>query len=875
MIRRLFRRRFDRELAAEIDEHIRERAEELMESGMSREDADQRARREFGNSTLTVERSRDIWSFPRIESFFKDIRYAVRSLRHQPVFTIVVAVTLALGIGANAAIFGLVDALWFRPLAVPEPSRVLRIFQVTSQDSEGEFSFPEYQAMAEQANAFDGVVALGHRGIRITAADGTHELLLVNVISDNFFRTLRVKPELGSLPGMEIHQAQASAPVVAIGYTFWQRHFGGSADAIGHTLRIERDGRTALLTVIGVLPPTFREIQNGSDRDVWMPIETARQIYPQPNFTAREARWFMLLGRMGPGTTPQLAQSQIQTIAGRLTEEWPGTNKGRSAVVMSDLDYRVRAAGGNGPVLLGVAFLMVLLCAVNVANLLLARNLGRRTEIGVRLALGVHRFRLARQLMTENALLGALGLGLGVVVGRSLIQLLPALFVPAPGFSIVYAFRFDTRVLIFSIAVSAIAVGVFGVLPSLRASRLDLVTALKGTSRSVSPSGNRVRRWLVVAQIAVSLTLLAGAGALVESFVRSRSEESGFTQKPLLVAWLGGAGRLPAIKAQEIEERVRAVPGVSDVAICTRAPLSLSGGGYAQAVTFPGRPDLHLEAPLEIKFNSVSSNFLRVTGTPLLRGREFDEADQTSGPLAALINQRMAQRFWPKDDPIGKTIRIVSKNAEYRIIGVVANAPINAIGEQPEPYVYLPFRRDPTDELTVIAATTGNAAALASPVRRVLIAIDRSFDPYTVSTFQDLVRFSTGQFQLTAILVSSLGVIAVLLTAIGVYGMVSFGVRQRTREIGIRSALGAARGEMFAMVLRDVCKFAAIGMAIGIPCAVAGTYAARSLLFGVRPWDPGSYFGACLVLSAVLLIASFGPAHYATRIDPITALREE
>jgi len=430
--------------------------------------------------------------------------------------------------------------------------------------------------------------------------------------------------------------------------------------------------------------------------------------------------------------------------------------------------------------------------------------------------------------------------------------------------------------LLYSTAVALAALVVFGVGPAWRASNLDPAPALKGTpgAGNLSRFGNGLRRILVIAQISVSLVLLAGSGVLVESLRNSRSEQSGYASRPLLLAWLSGPDKTNAQGFRAVVDGVHALAGVSDVACAIRAPLSLSGAGYAQRVIFPGRTDPQYRDPIEVKFNSVSSNFLQLMGVPLLRGRGFNELDQTSGPLSVLISERMAQRFWPGEDPIGKTIRLVdSNNAEYRVVGIVRNAPINQIGEPPEPYMYIPFWRDFPGEITLVLHTTSDPVRLAQPVRHLLMSVDPQFEPFSMVTFNDLLRFSTNTYQISAELVSTLGILALLITAVGLYGIVSFSVNQRSREIGIRMALGAARRETVMLVLREVAVLAGWGVVVGVPAALIAIRLASSLLFGVGPWDPATFAAALLLLAAVLFIAALAPARRATRIDPIAALR--
>ncbi len=792
-------------------------------------------------------------------------------LGKSPGVTAAAVLSLGLGIGANAAIFSLVDGLWLRPMAVRDPGQIVRVLSVTNQDRAGLLSYPEYEEFARQIPAFSGVVATGGRGAFLPKPDGTTQLLLVNVVSANFFEVLGVKPAYGRLwnPG--------DSSVVVLGYNFWKRQFGGDPGVVGTEIQLTRGGKVPF-TIIGILPAEFAEIERSSDRDLWLPPQSWERLAGRGDLERRGFRWFHVLGRLAPHQSIGTARAQLQTVAARLEHFWPETNAGHSAGVISDAAYRWNQAGANGLLLLGVVLLLVLLCSVNVANLLLARGVARAREVAVRLAVGAGRARLIRQLMTESAVLGLCGLAVGLLLGGWITTILPALVIGPPGFPKTLQFGFDSRVFEFSFVVSIATTLFFGIAPAWRGSRADLVPALKGASPLEGQSRARfpLRQALVISQLAISLTLLATSGVLVESFVNTRTADLGLSRQPLLLLFITMGGKQAPQLYREATERVRNMPGVRELAFATRAPLSLSGGGLAQRVFFPDRAGQQKDRPEEIKFNTISSNYLHVMGTRLLRGREFNATDQSAGALVALVSQRMAERYWPSQDPINKTIRLDQPNGpEYRIAGVVQDVPINQIGEPPEPYLYLPYWRFSTDEITLVAQTAGNALALAEPARRTLRQLDRHLDPALISTQEQLIRFSARVYQMTAELVVTLGVIALMLTAIGLYGVVSYSVQQRTREIGIRMALGAERGRTLLLVLAGSARLGGLGIALGLPMALVATRLARSMLFGVNPWNAGTFLMAAGVLLLVLTAASLVPARRATRIDPLVALRQQ
>lgn len=798
----------------------------------------------------------------------RDFRFAFRVLAAKPLFTLVAALSLALGIGANSAIFGLVDALWFRPLTVPNPGEIVRVFSLTGQDPEGALSYPEYLELKQQASRLSEVVAIGSRGA-ILQEGTSHELHDLNLVSSNFFTALGVRPALGRL---FTPQDEGDPLVVVLGNSFWERHYGADPNIVGKQIRIAR-AHEDLYTVIGVLPRTFRAEETASDRDLWFPRRSWARLGDLKELENRGNRWFRVLGRLAPGATERSANAQVEAIAARMAEAWPATNKGRRAAVVSDFRYRMRQAGANGLALLAIVLLVVTISSVNVANLLLSRAGVRAKEMAVRLALGAGRGRLIRQLMAENFLLGIAGLVLGLFIGVWLIALLPALMVQPPGFSNSIDFQFDSRVSLFTVLVSVATIVLFGLAPAWKSARPDLLPALKGEAAFQFNHRWPLRNWLVISEVAVSLILLASAGVLVRSFVNTRSGDLGFSRKHLLLVWLS-ADNPKAAQLQEIQDRFAAIPGVRSVAGAVRAPLSLSSNGMFQRVMFPGRTEFANSPAFEIKYNSVTRNFLDTMGTPVLRGRGFEQHDETAGANSVIVNEAMARRFWPNDDPLGKTILIGGpKGRLHRVVGIAKNAPINAVGEPPEPYLYLSYWPNIESEITYLIETAADPTPLAATARKVLKSVDPGLDPLTITTENDLIRYSAQGYQMTAELVGTLGLLGLVLCAVGLYGVVSYGVSQRTRELGIRMALGADRRDTLGLVLREVLALGAIGIAVGLPLALTATNLMSKLLFGVRPWDPVSFVGSGVLLVAVLTLAGFVPARRAARIEPSSALR--
>lgn len=802
---------------------------------------------------------------------WRDLRFAARSLRRTPTFTVVAVLALALAIGANAAIFSLVDGLWFRPPGVRSPSEIVRVLGTTPTDRTALWSYPEYAALRDQTSSFTGVIARGGRGAIEVGANGKSELLLVNVVSLNFFTTLGVVPAYGHLFGPDDAAALARQPGVVLGHAFWRRRFGGDPGVVGHTLQL--DGKT--VSVMGVLPATFRDIEADADRDIWMPPQTWGALVNPAEFQQRDMRWFTVLARRRTGVSVTTASDEVSALAASLAREYPATNQGRGARVVSDLDYRLEAGGVNALALVGLVLLVVLITCVNVANLLLARAAGRTRELAMRVALGAGRGRLLGQLMVESALLGLAGAVAGVVVAMWLIRALPAFLVQPPGFPSPLLFEMDGRVLAFTGIVALVTTVLFGLAPSWVAARGDLLALTKAepTGTSGRRRGTRLGATLVVGQVAVSLVLLSAAAVLARSFLQTGRANLGFARTPILTAW--ATSRVTRDTGEEAVRRLDALPGVRRVAVAIRAPLSLSGGGRAQPVILPGQTVAPSTGFPQVKFNAVGANYFQTMGTRVVAGRVFTPAEETAGERVAVVNERFAARFFPGRPAVGQTIRLGSSdNPPLRVIGVVENAVVNQIGEDPEPYFYLPLWRGSYGETTFLIDAPTSPAGLATAVPAVLTGVAPQLEPRQVVWMSQYLRYSASSYRATAALAGALGLVGLLLTTLGVYGVVASRTARRTREIGIRVALGAARGQVLRLVLREGARVGVAGMVIGVPASLLATRVIQSLLFGVSPWDAPALAGAIGALVLALLAATLVPAWRALHISPSSALRE-
>jgi putative ABC transport system permease protein len=819
----------------------------------------------------------------------RDLRYAFRQLRRASGFAVTAILTLALGIGASSAIFCLIDNLWLHPLHIPHPGELVRVFATTSQSPsayEGVdtyFTYSEFQAIAARTKALKTSVARGRRGSLMQRADGTSVLLLTNVVSSNFFEGLGVKPLLGRIYTSADSAQLRTHPGVLLGYGFWQREFGGDRNIVGRQISILRgkDHRTQV-DIWGVLPPSFREIDNGLDRDLWMPTETWAAVAHADELTSREFRWFKVLGRLASGASIAQVNQQVAATAKAMQISDPQSNRGRGARAVGDFSYRMDRAGTTGLVLFAIVGCVVLLGTVNLAQIMFARALGRAPEIALRMSLGARRTTIARQLLVENLLLGVFGLAAGVGLAAMIAALLPRLLVSEPAMLIVIgsgqmSFHLDWRVFVFATALAFITMLLLALVPLNQAATAQLLPVLQSASATRTKGrAPLMRRAAIWVQISISFALLISTSVLVRSFINTRTQPIGLTRNQVLLAW---TQEPDAPMRDEVVGRMKAMPGVDRVAYAIRAPLSLSEGGIAVKTLLPSHPEIH--DPIEIKYNAVSPEFLDVIGTRILRGRGFTASDDQNGPPVILISRSMAEKYWPGGNPIGEFVKFVGFNTgpkpglEARVIGVTEDAPINQIGEISEPYIYMPFHLSQMGEITFALSTKQDAMSLAQVTRQVLIHENPLLDPMMVTSLPELIRYSAGNYQMMAELVTALGLVGLALTFVGLYGFLAFRVSQRRREIGIRMALGASRETTAFLILADTGKLAAIGLALGTVLALAATRFESSRLFGVRPLDPLSVAIAVVVLSIAITLATWLPARRAASIDPMQALRTE
>ncbi|MBI3665167.1 MAG: ABC transporter permease [Acidobacteria bacterium] len=781
-------------------------------------------------------------------SLLQNFRYAWRVFARSPGLTAVAVLSLALGIGANTAIFSVVDGLFLRPLPVKDPDRLAWVYNRTAEGLADHLAYADYLDFRDQSTSFSGFAAQSRRGALLNV-NGESELVLLTVVSDNYFSVLGVSAALGRTFSPELDQNLAREPAVVISHGLWQRRFGGNPELIGKT--IELNGQS--YTVVGIAPQRFRGLMRWLSNDVWVSTRTWVAMGPRnrTELEQRDSRAFEILGRLRPGVRIEQAQAQLETIAHRLEQAYPATNQGRGIALLSTAE---ESRGGIRLSLLvmSIVGLVLLIACANVANLLLAQAETRRREIAIRLALGAGRRRLISQLLAESLLLSLMAGALGVLLATWLIDATPALMPPSP-FPMSFDIRLEQRVLIFTLFLSLLTALLFGLAPAVKASKPDLVAALKGEEGYFSREMRRfaLRNVLVVGQIALSVVLVSAAGLLLRSFLFSLQIRPGFDpKKNMLLVWVvplqaaSGMEQLTT-RYQELLERIRALPGVKQASLARRMLLSGSGGGAEKKVRIPGVELPRGQDSLSIKYNEVALNYFGTMGARILRGRDFDPYDGPTGQKVVLVGETMARRFWPGSaDPVGR-------------------------------FLYFPFAQMPSREATFLVEAAGDVALLADAVKHEVRSAGGHVSIVSMMTLKQHMQFALYADWAAAVVVGSLSVLGIFLAAVGLYGVASYAVNRRTHEIGVRMALGAERGDVLHLVLGQGLKLALAGLPIGLAAALVVARLMSGVLYGVRPADPLTFAGSCLLVVVVVLAATHFPARRATKVDPAVALRYE
>ena len=878
------RSRLDREMRDELAFHLTLRARDLTESGLAPEAARRQARLEMGGVENYVDRVRDTRGFPFLDEFLQDLRHGWRLLAKNPGFTAVSVLSLGLGIGVNSAVFSLADAMLLRPLPVRAPGEIVSVSAVDSSLSFGaRFSYLNYRDMRDLSRSFDGLVA--HRLTSFSVArspSAAAEMKLGFVVSENFFSVLGVPmalgrgfvPEEGRVPGRD--------PVVVLSYDLWKTATAGDASVIGSHLRINGID----FTVIGVAASTFGGMEVAIIRPAFfVPMAMDTRLTPsRASVDDRSANTLTVHGRLKPGVSRATATAELSTIWGDLVRQYPEANRALTLRARSILEERILE---SPPVAVLVALLLALVSIVlviacaNVANLLLGRARARSREIAVRLALGVSRSRLLRQLLTESLLLAALGCAAGLVFAYSGIQFLQR-FQIATDLPLVIAPRLDARVLGYSALAAALSAVLCGLVPAWQSLKTRVVPSLKNVALdNASRPRTTGRNVLVVAQVALSMTLLVAAGVLVDGFRKALLLNPGFRTTHLLrmstdTSIAGYSSEQMRLFYRRLIERTLVVPGVASATLTSSVPLE--GWGWAQPVIPEGHRFADGARSTVIFSAAIDEHYFSTMNMTLTRGRAFTSGDDANAPRVAIVNEEFASQYWPGQSPIGKRIRIDATNSPWlEIVGVTATGKYMFIGEGPRPFFYLPVDQADRPYLTLLVETAStDAAPFLSPVREVIRSLDANLPIYDAVPFSTFYRQRAMSLPLTITqMVAAMGVLGLILAIIGLYGLVAYSVARRTKEIGIRMAIGAARSDVLKMVLGQGLTLAIVGVVFG---SVAGAGVARLLSAGMAGLGRPSLFTFAVVptlLVALTLVASYVPARRASLVDPLLALRDE
>ncbi|MET0649708.1 MAG: ABC transporter permease [Pyrinomonadaceae bacterium] len=809
-----------------------------------------------------------------MRTLLQDVRYAVRTLLKSPGFASVAVLALALGIGANTAIFSVVKAVLLSPLPYPEPERLVWVRESNpgADIPDEPASAPNYNDWRTQVRSFDGIAAYANTALTLTDGGGEPERIPAVSTSANFFQVVGVAPALGRgfLPEEE---TTGQNRVVVLSHGLWQRRFGASPQALGQTMTLSGNA----YTVVGVAPADFKSpVRGPKPPEMWVPIAF--------NFdnSRRRSDYLSVIGRLRAGSTVEQAQAELAALAARLEKEFPATNAGWT-VTTQPLHERVV---GNIRlalwVLMGLVGLLLLIACANVANLLLARAAARRLEIAVRSARGAGRGRLVRQRRTESVLLGLAGGGLGLILAAWGVELLVAM---SPGnIPRLEEAGLDARVLAFTFGVSVLTGIVFGLLPALSASKTDLAESLKeGGSRgsTAGQSARRLRSTLVVAEIAITAVLLASAGLMIRSFRAIQSVDPGFSPERVMTFDFA----LPAARykeepqianfAEQLMTRASAIPGVERAALVDALPLS--GGGSVLSFVIEGRPALPPEKVQDAEVFVVTPEYFDVLGIGHVRGERLGEQHRAGTPDAIVVNETMARRYWPDEDPVGKRVNLgnPATNPWMTVVGVVRDTRHGGLDKEPYPQMYGPAAQFPRRAMTFVARTSADPATLVPALRRELAAVDKDLPLYNVRTMEQVLADSVSRRRFQMILVAAFAGVGLLLAAVGIYGVISYTVTQRSHEIGVRMALGARASDILKLVVGQGLGLTLAGVGLGLVASFALTRVLASLLYGVTATDPLTFACVSLAMLAVALLACVVPARRATKVDPMVALRYE
>ncbi|HEY0098755.1 MAG TPA: ABC transporter permease [Pyrinomonadaceae bacterium] len=897
------RRKYEEELEKELRFHLDQHTDDLIAQGYSPAEARRQARLALGGTEQVKEKCRDARGVRLLEDLLQDLRYAVRVLTKSPAFTLVSVLSLALGIGVNATVFGFVNAVLLRPLSLPDHAELVRI-----QDDNLP-AYSDYLAFNERAPVFRGLTAYDFDSFQLTAGDSSARADVV-LVSGNYFDVLGVRPALGRAFSADEGARPGAAAVAVISHGMWQGRFSADPAVIGKTFSLRR----VPFTIIGVAPREFTGVSLGRRHDLWIPFAAEVLLRPEGNRIVNpDSYQVRVIGRLRPEVSLAQAQAAVEIVAAQQDQvrkvrlftddpvEQPSTPRAVSRATAVEMGPRDRQQSWLAvAAVLTVVGLVLLAACANVANLLLGRAAGRRREIAVRLALGASRQRIVRQLLTESIVLSLLGAAAGLLLSRWVGDLLLSLLhwnSPSDVSASTLDLSLDWRMLLYGMLV-AVSTGVaFGLVPALQASKSDVVSDLKAETTARSPGRRRLtfRNALVVTQIAISTLLLIPAGLLLRSVRLAETSGYGFTVADRYVAKvdlgsLGKDGRRQRLIEEQLLGKVREMPGVRSATMSQIVPLSggtmvstLEVEGDApgqQAAVFAenGAPD----QPGSLYLNMLDTRYFETMGIPLLAGRDFTERDDTTAPDVIIVNETLARRLAPDGQALGRRLierdPMTGKPKPVEVVGVAKDAKYIWPSERPRYFAYRPVRQIVQSELGaahLIVHATGDPATISKEVRSTANAIDPDLSVESVTRLDELIERHVGETKLVIWASAAVGALALLLGAVGLYGVMAYAVAGRTKEIGIRMALGAGRGRVRRMILTEGLALAAAGTLAGLLISAASMRLMRSLLYGISPIDPLTYATVATFLTAVALLSSYVPARRATKVDPMVALRSE
>jgi predicted permease len=808
-------------------------------------------------------------------SITRDVTLAFRVLLRRPSLTIAALLSLTLGIGANCAVFRIVNAAFLRPLGVTAPATIFSVFVTNPANSQLYLpvSYPNYEDLARQTRAFSGLAA--YQWLRPTLLQGDKpRKIYAQVVTENFFEVMGIQAVLGRVFSRQDGAAAGGSPVAVLSHNFWQRELGGDPQVLGKTIHL---GRQAF-TVVGVAPRGFKGTKTFTSSNLWVPISMYRQVSPYARyFDTRGAQMFEMVGRLRPGFSPRQAEAEMKTLALRLEREHPDINQGESLLLLPFVQasiepWRRPVFVRAGAVSLVVVGLLLLIACGNVASLLLSRNLEQRKEIAIRLSLGARRGQLIRQLVVQSLLLSLGGSVLGLLLGLRGPDLLWRFRPPEVFTADALDFGVDGRVVFFTITLSIAAALLFGAAPALRFTRPDLVTVLQEAvpAGALVPRKLSMRDLLIVAQVALCFLSLTGAGLFLKSLYRTGRVSPGFDADNILVMTytLSEAGT-PG-DHQRILEKLRDLPGVEEAALATLEPLSTDPQIYWN-VRLAGGGSAHPREGVLILTNVVTPSYFSTLGIPVLRGRGLSEGDREQTRPVAVVNETMAGRLWPGRDPIGQ--RFQAEDHEIEVVGVAADSKYVSLREPPQAFFYVPLAQWLRPEVILHLRTAGRPETLREQVRRELRSLDPDLAPYDVHTMRDTLSTSLWAQRLGATLLTLFGLLALALAVTGIYSVLSYSVHQRRQEVGVRMALGALPGEVVRLLVGRAMGVVTLGLLVGLAAATAAGRLVANLLYGIRPTDPVTFVQIGGALAAVAFAASYTTARQAVRVDPAQALR--